>query len=424
MADIVGRILDRAGAIYNVRHPDFGAVGNGSTDDRAAIQGAIDAASADGGGVVYFTAGTYLINNALTLKRGVWLVGAAREHTALKAGGAFIMASGLASFNEYNAGIAHLTFDGGGVATGCLRLNRTLSLYLLHSIFTAAAGPAVWLEDCQYCTFESCRFTNSQIGLKMSQPSAGERPNGNVFHACRFEGNSNRGFEAIGLDGTVGIELLSLESCTFVNNGTVGNSTRSSIWLQRVRGATISRCWFEKSRGGSGVVLNTVVNPKVIGNFFVEETPNLSIANIHVQGNSFLPVITDNYFGSSVTNFLTIDSTVQSAYFLRNFPSTVGTFTDNSAHAAASGDTTPSVIGAEWLVLQNNVTTAITNLDEGVNGQRVTLFFTNGNTTIRDAAGGGSFQLAASVNFTGTADDTLTVMKRGNIWYEVGRSVN
>ena len=48
----------------NVR--DYGAVGNGSTDDKQAIQNAINAVPS-GGGVVYFPSGTYRISGKLTL---------------------------------------------------------------------------------------------------------------------------------------------------------------------------------------------------------------------------------------------------------------------------------------------------------------------------------------------------------------------
>jgi len=33
-------------------------------------------------------------------------------------------------------------------------------------------------------------------------------------------------------------------------------------------------------------------------------------------------------------------------------------------------------------------------------------------------------QLAGGVNFTGTADDILTLQYRSSVWYEVGRSAN
>lgn len=46
--------------VFNVRH--YGATGDGTTDDTAAIQLAIDKAEAAGGGVVYFPTGTYRCN--------------------------------------------------------------------------------------------------------------------------------------------------------------------------------------------------------------------------------------------------------------------------------------------------------------------------------------------------------------------------
>ena len=46
-----------AGAVYNIR--DFGAKGDGKTNDGEAINKAVDAAAAAGGGQVYFPAGSY-----------------------------------------------------------------------------------------------------------------------------------------------------------------------------------------------------------------------------------------------------------------------------------------------------------------------------------------------------------------------------
>lgn len=47
---------------------DFGAVGDGVTDDTAAIQAAIDAVYAAGGGKVYLPAGTYIVGSSVLLK--------------------------------------------------------------------------------------------------------------------------------------------------------------------------------------------------------------------------------------------------------------------------------------------------------------------------------------------------------------------
>lgn len=56
-------IAGRLGPVFNVKDPTYGAVGDGIADDRAAIQSAIDAAVAAGGGVVYFPKGTYALTS-------------------------------------------------------------------------------------------------------------------------------------------------------------------------------------------------------------------------------------------------------------------------------------------------------------------------------------------------------------------------
>ena len=52
------KCMREVGMTYNVR--DFGAVGDGVTLDTAAIQGAVDACAAAGGGRVTLPAGRYL----------------------------------------------------------------------------------------------------------------------------------------------------------------------------------------------------------------------------------------------------------------------------------------------------------------------------------------------------------------------------
>lgn len=53
----------RAAAVHDVRH--YGAVGNGTQDDTAALQAAIDAAASAGGGAVYLPSGRYVVSATL-----------------------------------------------------------------------------------------------------------------------------------------------------------------------------------------------------------------------------------------------------------------------------------------------------------------------------------------------------------------------
>jgi hypothetical protein len=70
-----GRTLrDRFADVVNVR--DFGALGDGTTNDTAAVQAAVDAAVAAGGGTVFFPPGTYMVTS-VNVQEGIRLLGTA-----------------------------------------------------------------------------------------------------------------------------------------------------------------------------------------------------------------------------------------------------------------------------------------------------------------------------------------------------------
>src|SRR5450432_2682394 len=66
-AQTVMRAADSAGSSGWLNVHDFGATGDGSTDDAAAIQSAINQATSAGGGVVFFPPGTFLIGSGLKI---------------------------------------------------------------------------------------------------------------------------------------------------------------------------------------------------------------------------------------------------------------------------------------------------------------------------------------------------------------------
>lgn len=150
---------------YSVK--SFGAVGNGSTDDTNAIQGAINAVSGAGGGILYFPKGTYLLSivnpeaarpYSLLLKPNVYLVGFHRDFSILK----------LANNQGNYWGILHDNFS---QLTNVLITNLTIDQNQANNIIEYT-DDADWSEDSKprfiiYATsvsskaiINNCRFTN------------------------------------------------------------------------------------------------------------------------------------------------------------------------------------------------------------------------------------------------------------------------
>lgn len=82
-------ILSSNMPFVNVRHPDFGAIGDGISDDTAAIQAAIDSyyKGEDGGNIIFLPAGVYRITDTIHLGYGttftsLTLIGAGKKYRA------------------------------------------------------------------------------------------------------------------------------------------------------------------------------------------------------------------------------------------------------------------------------------------------------------------------------------------------------
>lgn len=118
---------------------DFGATGNGTTDDTAAIQAAVNT-----GLPVYMPPGTYYVTNAITLKNGQILRGAGRTATMFKitttfnmtANGVLILGTGEPGAQVFDVGFTFTQVD------QAVRANCTQYPYAIY-----AAGCARFVVD-------------------------------------------------------------------------------------------------------------------------------------------------------------------------------------------------------------------------------------------------------------------------------------
>lgn len=133
--------LERNGlSVVNVKtFRAAGAKGDGATNDSTAIQAALDACLAAGGGIVYFPPGTYLASG-LNLYGKVRLMGAANEAVILK------LPNGANTFLLQTYQFASLAAGGGGAGAG-----------------TSSAGEAVFsIEDI---TFDGNKTNNASANV-------------------------------------------------------------------------------------------------------------------------------------------------------------------------------------------------------------------------------------------------------------------
>lgn len=161
--------------VRNVRAAPYSAVGNGTTDDRAAIQAALDDAAAGGGGIVVIPSGTYGIVDALRLGANTTVLayGATVRQIGSSGGLLYGFAAGDTTTTAYN-GRGNLAVLGGtwdanasDGTTGTIGGTGFDAFYFAHSsgvtvrdvtILNVAAGHAIDLTGCRRVLIDGCRF--------------------------------------------------------------------------------------------------------------------------------------------------------------------------------------------------------------------------------------------------------------------------
>jgi Pectate lyase superfamily protein len=240
---------------------DFGAVGDDSHDDTAAVQAALDAATAAGGGTVYFPVGRYKVfptsgSPALSVGgNGIRLVGASSKASMLSKGASGILlrmsgtpSSGTSgSTHRRYCSIENLGFSGNGRTGLLLELyyndnsyfrdvfmssnndlcidavefwdSRFYNLVIESSGGTADSKtqPNVWLRNSSATSgwgysadnvnqihFVGCRFEAFGTGaLWITQGTAAKNnPNGIYLTDCKFETSAMRGGPHLKVDAS------------------------------------------------------------------------------------------------------------------------------------------------------------------------------------------------------------------------------
>lgn len=252
--------VSQNGQVYNVK--DFGAKGDNVTDDRASIQAAIDAASASGGATVLVPPGDYKILAAgggygLLIRSNIILSGADAGGTRIRFTGAFTdsmmrgfsrddnnpsnyevaIIQNLTLYSGSNVGIyvldltgfrnstvRNITWDGGGLANGCIGL-----------VLADTNPSATSSKSCFFNTISQLSLQNLDTGIKVKSVngncSVNEITSGNAF--------SKYGLDLTGSSFQIGIVF---DSFYFAGSGAGSQAIKSdTIPLN----TNFRNCYFE-----------------------------------------------------------------------------------------------------------------------------------------------------------------------------------
>ncbi len=141
------------GLVFNVKAPQFGAVGDGVANDQGAIMAAIAAAGSSGGGVVFFPEGTYRTLTAITLDNTVSLQGAGAGRSVIT-----IDSPTERILQLFSAPAVPAPFIIESLVFSAQQANSATQLYL------AASGSAS-VRDCVFCYSANC----TGIGIEYTQ---------------------------------------------------------------------------------------------------------------------------------------------------------------------------------------------------------------------------------------------------------------
>lgn len=176
--------------VFNVKDPTYGATGDGTTDDTAAIAAAITAATVNGG-VVFLPPGTYKITSALTLEPDTSLIGSGGEATNIRLAHATANMINIANAGNDGGILIHgIIFDASEPNTGkILSFTGGETVHVSDCYFGGTNNDGAELIDggaaAQYAKFSNCEF---EIGSATgSAVTCDQHTSGRwSFDNCRF----------------------------------------------------------------------------------------------------------------------------------------------------------------------------------------------------------------------------------------------
>lgn len=287
--------------VINVKDDAYGAKGDGSTDDTAAIQAAINALDSTYGGTIYFPVGRYKVTSTLTvIKGGVKFMGAS-SHSYTSTDGTSRQYSG-AILEAATAGMTLMYIY--PTSTPGVLANQG---FVIEDLAFEDVGGShdVTLLKVQYktnWTITRCSFLDAGIGIFMTSPTTSDDTSYGEVHQCVFTGCATAGIKTSGGAGVAVPAVIIRGGHMVVNTGSIG------IW-HSANGyyARICDMKMEVHGTGKGIQWDTASFGRIEGCMFEMTTDfttggiGISIGTGATGGQCLSMAVTDCHMNNNAT---------------------------------------------------------------------------------------------------------------------------
>lgn len=224
----------------------YGATGDGATDDLTAIQSAVSAAVAAGGGTVYFPSGTYLVSSLITLSSDITLLGVPGSSHIRATTGTYVVRA-LGTLGTLRT-----------VATDIARGTSVVALSSGGSDFTAGSG--MWIQS-EAQALDEATHKKGELQTVLSVSSNTVTVAGSAMDVYATADTAKVGAVTF-------VENVVLRDLKFTSNIYTTSTTTATNGLLRFelcRNVRIEGCDVAENNG-AGIQLYNVLGAHVLGN--------------------------------------------------------------------------------------------------------------------------------------------------------------
>jgi hypothetical protein len=291
LQDIFGAVY---GMFFNVKSPEYGAVGDGATNDAAAIQAAITAAMTVGG-IVVFPPGVYNHSAEFTTSTGV----------------SFFAVPGTVTLRCTTAGQSSLRMES-ALANGPdtptvihgFRFDSTVTNAATQLLIGPGSGDEIQVIDCRFCGSAFATGAGIAVGDTLNHRL--------VVRGCYFQAQAE---DYCFVDASsVGTGSISLEGCEF---RTPADAYDAAMVHSTDNALSVSDCRF-RYQGTSGTsrgirVANTSKPLQVSGCSFETLSGSSSNYGVEIIAGMRVRVDDDNYFTGVTRYYQAADTDIPDA---------------------------------------------------------------------------------------------------------------